>query len=76
MFSMFFNVSIIGAAGHIVLTPPNQLMVMGQKKRSLSNTGFEPATCLSLAQRVVVRLLSSKELVHRKTKNPLLLLKL
>jgi hypothetical protein len=28
-----------GAAGHIILTPANQLMVMGLKIRSLSNPG-------------------------------------
>jgi hypothetical protein len=43
--------SILGAAGHIALTPANQLMVMGLKILSLSDSGFEPATFQSLAQR-------------------------
>jgi hypothetical protein len=43
--------SILGAAGHIKLTPANQFMVMGHKVWSLSNPGFEPATFRSLAQR-------------------------
>jgi hypothetical protein len=42
--------SILGVAGHIILTPANQLMVMGLKIWSLSNPGFEPATFRSLAQ--------------------------
>jgi hypothetical protein len=40
---------LLGAAGHIILTPANQLMVMGLKIWSLSNPGFESATFLSLA---------------------------
>jgi hypothetical protein len=40
--------SILGAAGHIILTPANQLMVMGLKIWSLSNPGFEPATFRTL----------------------------
>jgi hypothetical protein len=36
--------SILVAAGHIILTPANQLMVMGLKTWSLSNAGLEPAT--------------------------------
>jgi hypothetical protein len=32
--------SILGAAGHIILTPANQLMVMGLKIWSLSNPGM------------------------------------
>jgi hypothetical protein len=43
--------SISGAAGHIILTPANQLMVMGLKVWSLSNPGFEPGAFRSLAQR-------------------------
>jgi hypothetical protein len=31
--------SILGVAGHIILTPANQLMVMGLKIWSLSNSG-------------------------------------
>jgi hypothetical protein len=42
---------IVGAAGHITLTPANQLMVVGLKIWSLSNPGFELATFRSLAQR-------------------------
>jgi hypothetical protein len=43
--------SILGAAGHIILTPANQLMVMPWLKIwSLPNTGFEPLTFRSLAQ--------------------------
>jgi hypothetical protein len=34
--------SILGAVGHIILTSANQLIVMGLKKWSLSNPGFEP----------------------------------
>jgi hypothetical protein len=41
----------IRAAGHITLTPVNQLLVMGQIIWSLTNPGFEPATFQSLAQR-------------------------
>jgi hypothetical protein len=36
--------SILGAAGHIILTLANQLMVTGLKIWSLSNPGFEPGT--------------------------------
>jgi hypothetical protein len=36
--------SILGAASHIILTPANQLMVMGLKIWSLSNPVFEPGT--------------------------------
>jgi hypothetical protein len=36
--------SILGAAGHIILTPANQLMVM----RLTVQSGFEPATFRSL----------------------------
>jgi hypothetical protein len=43
--------SILGAAGHMVLTSANLLLVMGQIIWSLSNLGFEPATFQSLAQR-------------------------
>jgi hypothetical protein len=43
--------SISGAAGHIILTPANQLMVIGLKIWSLSNPGFEAVTFRSLAQR-------------------------
>jgi hypothetical protein len=43
--------SILGTAGHIILTPANQLMVMRFKIWSLSNPGFEPETLRSLAQR-------------------------
>jgi hypothetical protein len=43
--------SILGAAGHIILTPANQLMVMGLKIWSLFNSGFQPGTFRSLAQR-------------------------
>jgi hypothetical protein len=43
--------SILGVAGHIILTPANQLMVMGLKIWSLSNSGFEPLTFQPLAQR-------------------------
>jgi hypothetical protein len=39
---------ILGAVGHIILTPANQLMVIGLKIWSLSNPGFEPATFRSL----------------------------
>jgi hypothetical protein len=42
--------STLEAAGHIILTPANQLMVMELKIRSLSNPGFEPRTFRSLAQ--------------------------
>jgi hypothetical protein len=35
---------ILGAAGHIILTPANQLIVMGLKIWSLSNPGFGTAT--------------------------------
>jgi hypothetical protein len=42
--------SILGAAGHIILTPANQLMVMGLKIWSLSNPGFEQRTFQLLAQ--------------------------
>jgi hypothetical protein len=41
--------SILEAAGHIILTLANQLMIMGLKIRSLSNPGFERATFRSLA---------------------------
>jgi hypothetical protein len=43
--------SILGAAGHIILIPANQLMVMVLIIWSLFNPGFEPATFQSLAQR-------------------------
>jgi hypothetical protein len=33
--------SVLGAAGHMILTPANQLMVMGLKIWSLSNPGFK-----------------------------------
>jgi hypothetical protein len=33
--------SILGEAGHILLTPANQLMVMGLKTWSLSNPALE-----------------------------------
>jgi hypothetical protein len=42
--------NILGAAGHIILTPANQLMVVGHKIWSLTNQGFEQATFRSLAQ--------------------------
>jgi hypothetical protein len=35
---------ILGAAGHIILTPANQLLVMGHKIWSLFNPVFKPAT--------------------------------
>jgi hypothetical protein len=55
-FSLFFwlllyahrHQTILGVAGHI-LTPANQLMVMGLKIWSLSNPGFEPVTFRLLA---------------------------
>jgi hypothetical protein len=43
---------LLGAAGHIILTPANQLMVMGLKIWSLSNLGFETATFRSLISQV------------------------
>jgi hypothetical protein len=43
--------SILRAAGHITLTPVNQLLVKGYKIWTLSNTGFASATFRSLAQR-------------------------
>jgi hypothetical protein len=43
------HIRVIRAAGHIILTPANQLMVMGLKIWSLSNPGIEPATFRSLA---------------------------
>jgi hypothetical protein len=46
------NTTILVAAGHSILTPANQLMVMGLKIWSLSNPGIGPATFQSLAQRV------------------------
>jgi hypothetical protein len=42
--------SISAAAGHIILTPVNQLLVRGKKIWSLTNPVFEPATSQSLAQ--------------------------
>jgi hypothetical protein len=40
------------AAGHIILTPANMLLIMGQIILwSLSNAAFRPATLQSLAQR-------------------------
>jgi hypothetical protein len=36
--------SILGAADHIILTPANQLMVMGLKIMVTVQSGFEPAT--------------------------------
>jgi hypothetical protein len=42
--------SILGAAGHITMTPANQLMVIELKIWSLSNPCFEPATFLLLAR--------------------------
>jgi hypothetical protein len=48
-FDAHIHQSKLGAAGHIILTPANQLMVMGLKIWSLSNPGFEPATIRSLA---------------------------
>jgi hypothetical protein len=44
--------SILGAAGHIILTLANQLMVTGLKLWSLSNPGLEPGTFRSLAQHI------------------------
>jgi hypothetical protein len=41
---------ISGGWSHILLTPANQLMVMGLKIWSLSNPGFEPETFRSLAE--------------------------
>jgi hypothetical protein len=35
---------ILGTAGYNILTPANQLMVMGLRIWSLSNPGFEPVT--------------------------------
>jgi hypothetical protein len=45
---------ILEAAGHIILTPANQLMAKGIIIWSLSNPGFEPATFRSLAQNIVL----------------------
>jgi hypothetical protein len=46
-----FTPTHTAAAGHIILTPVNQLIVMGLKIWSLSNLGFVPETFRSLAQR-------------------------
>jgi hypothetical protein len=35
---------LLGAAGHIILTPANQLMATALKIWSLYNPGFEPRT--------------------------------
>jgi hypothetical protein len=42
--------SILGVAGHIILTPANQLMVMGLEIWSLTTPSFKPGTFRSLAQ--------------------------
>jgi hypothetical protein len=41
--------SILGSAGHITLTPANQLLVMDKVVWLLTNLGFKPATFQSLA---------------------------
>jgi hypothetical protein len=42
--------SILGVAGHIILTPANQLMLMGAQNMVTVQSGFgEPATFRSLA---------------------------
>jgi hypothetical protein len=43
----------LGAAGHIILTPANQLMVMGLKIWSLSNPGVEKPVDGNGAQNMV-----------------------
>jgi hypothetical protein len=40
--------NILGAAGLIIMTPANQLMVMGLQIWSLSNLGFELGTSVSI----------------------------
>jgi hypothetical protein len=43
--------SILGAAGHIILTPANQLIEMGAQNMVTVQSGLELATFRSLAQR-------------------------
>jgi hypothetical protein len=57
--------SVLGAAGHIILTPANQLIVMGLKIWSLSNPGFKPGTFRSMT--LATALMTHKACIYTKS---------